>query len=89
MTDLLNTSFFDPIAGYIRMVKPAQNYIEINVPHGLTIDKDEVLKYYKNDAAIVYERGKPAILKGTLKDTKLFNYLLAKYYEIGPNLNTL
>lgn len=69
------------------MVKPAQNYIEINVPHGLVIDKDEVLKYYENDATVVYERGSPAILKGTLKDTKLFNYLLAKYYESGPNYN--
>lgn len=87
MDNILNTSFFDPIAGYIRVVKPAQNYLEIDVPHGLAIDKDEVLKYYKEDATIVYERGKPTKLKGTLKDTKLFNYLLAKYYERGPNFN--
>lgn len=87
MTDILNASFFDPIAGYIRVVKPAQNYLEINVPYGLIIDKDEVLKYYKEDATVVYERGYPAILKGTLKDTKLFNYLLAKYYENGQNFN--
>lgn len=86
MTDLLNTSFFDPIAGYIRMVGPAQNYIEIEVPIGLMIDKDEVLKYYEIDATVVYESGKPTILKGTLKDAKLFNYLLAKYYENGPKL---
>lgn len=89
MIEVLNTSFFDPIAGYIRMVKPAQNYLEIQLPHGLTIDKDEALKYYESDATVVYERGKPAILKGTLKETKLFNYLLAKYYENGPNYNSI
>jgi hypothetical protein len=88
MTDILNTSFFDPIAGHIRLVKPAQNYIEIEVPHGLTIDKDEVLKYYENDATLVYERSKSTMLKGTLKDPQLFRYLLAKYYENGPVLNS-
>lgn len=31
MTEVLNTSFFDPIAGYIRLVKPDENYIEIEV----------------------------------------------------------
>lgn len=86
MSEVLNTSFFDPIACYIRQVKPAENYIEIEVPIELTIDKDEVLKYYEDDATLVYERGKLAILKGTLKDAKLFNYLLAKYYENGPKL---
>lgn len=89
MMEILNTSFFDPITGYIRKVKPAQNYLEIDVPHGLTIDKDEVLKYYENDATLVYQRGEPTKLKGTLKDTKLYNYLLTKYYEKGPNFNSI
>ena len=88
MTEILNSSFFDPIAGFIRLVKPAQNYLEIEVPVGLTIDKDEVLKYYENDATLVYQRGELTKLKGTLKDAKLFNYLLAKYYDNGAAFNS-
>lgn len=87
MTEILNTSFFDPIAGYIRLVEHVRGYLEIEIPAGLTIDKDEVLKYYEDDVTAVYERGKPTILKGTLKDKNLFNYLLAKYYESGPKFN--
>jgi hypothetical protein len=87
MTEVLNTSFFDPIAGYIRAVIPAKNYIEIELPIGLVIDKGEALKYYDSDATVVYERGMSPILKGTIKDTMVFKYLLAKYYEKGPNFN--
>jgi hypothetical protein len=83
MTEVLNTSFFDPIAGYIRLLNPANKYLEIEVPIGLIIDKDEVLKYYEQDVTAIYQRGCPTILKGTLKDVNLFNYLMAKYYENG------
>jgi hypothetical protein len=88
MTEILNTSFFDPIAAYIRLVEPGRNYLEIEIAIGLTVDKDEVLKYYESDATLVYERGKPTKLKGTLKDAQLFGYLLAKYYENGPSFNS-
>lgn len=86
MSEVLNTSFFDPIAGFIRVIKP-NNYLEINVPIGLIIDKDELIKYFENDVTLYYEAGVQKIIKGTIKDVKLYNYLLAKYYENGPNFN--
>lgn len=87
MTDILNTSFFDPIAPYIRIVRPENNYIEIELPIGLSIDEKEVLKYFKEDVTVHYIRGAPRTITGTLKDTTLFNYLLAKYYTDGPKFN--
>jgi hypothetical protein len=87
MAELLNTSFFDPIAGYIKVVKP-NNYLEIQIPIGLTIDKEELLKYFDSDVEIVFERGKSGTIAGTIKDLEVFRYLLAKYYENGPSSGT-
>jgi hypothetical protein len=68
-------------------VQPGKNYIEIELPFGLSIDDKEVLKYFKEDVAVHYTRGEPTIITGTLKDPALFNYLLSKYYTDGPKLN--
>ena len=87
MTEILNTSFFDPIAPYIRSVQPEKNYIEIELPFGLSIDEKEVLKYFEEDVKVTYQIGNAPIISGTLNDTALFNYLFAKYYTTGPTFN--
>ena len=83
MTDILDTSFFDPIAPYIRSMGPGKNYLEIELPIGLAIDVKEAQKYFLADVVITYQVGVKPSLKGTVKDTALFNYLVSKYYEKG------
>lgn len=83
MIDILDTSFFDPIAPYIRSIAPGKNYLEIELPFGLIIDKNEVLKYFKEDLIIVYRAGTRPMIKGSLKDPMLFNYLVVKFYSSG------
>jgi hypothetical protein len=87
MTEILNTSFFDPIAPYIREVQAAKSFLKIELPAGLVMDEKEILKYFNEDVAVHYTRGEPVIITGTLKDPVLFNYLLAKYYSTGPTFN--
>lgn len=84
MSELINTSLFDPIIPYIRVFKAEGNYIEIEIPPGLSIDVDEARKYFSEDTTLNHERGKPTQLTGSLKDPALFSYCMAKYYEVGP-----
>lgn len=84
MSELINTSLFDPIVPYIRFFKAEGNYLEIEIPPGLAIDVEETRKYFSEDATLHHERGKSIHLTGSLKDPALFSYCMAKYYEVGP-----
>jgi hypothetical protein len=84
MSDLISYKIFDPIVPYIRVFKSEGNYIEIEIPPGLSIDADKARKYFTGNAELSRERGKPTFLTGSLKDSSVFSYCMAKYYEVGP-----
>lgn len=86
MTDIIQSEFFDPIIPYIRRIEPSINYLEIEIPSGLTVDVDVCRKYFCDDATLYYVRGESSTIAGSLKDPALFSYCTAKFYELGPNL---
>lgn len=84
MSELINMALFDPIIPYIRCIEPGKNYLEIEVPHGLTIETGEVLKYFSTDVVFSCERGKNERICGSLKNAELFSYFITRYYELPP-----
>lgn len=74
--------FFDPLICRIQHVRQADNYIEFTIPPNLSIDNSRVLLYFSEDAVLSFERGKPGVLRGTIKDKEVFDYLINKFKEL-------
>lgn len=90
MIEILNTSFFDPIVSLITLVKPPEKFVEITIPPGLSLDQNEILKYFNyDDATMHYARDEKNAerlntkLSGTIKDQRVFDYLYSKYNELN------
>lgn len=78
MSELINTSLFDPIVPYIRELSN-EGYIKIYMPPNLAFDIEEILKYFVNDTnlTLIYSRPHTELV-GFLKDGALIDYLFNK-----------
>jgi hypothetical protein len=79
---IIQSDFLDSLIKYIQHVRQVDNYIEFTIPPSLLIDNEEVLKYFHQDAVLQYERGKPGVPRGTIKDKNIFTYLINKFREL-------
>lgn len=77
MSELINTSLFDPIVPYIRELSNG-GWIRIDIPLSLALDIQEISKYMEGDVTLNYVRGSHTELMGFLKDTTLIDYLFNK-----------
>lgn len=79
---VIQPEFFDPLICRIMHVRQADRYIEFTIPPNLSIDNDQVLLYFNEDAVMTFERGKPGVLRGTIKDKEVFDYLVKKLKQL-------
>lgn len=82
MESVIQPAFFDPLICRIQHIRQADRYIEFTIPPNLSIDNEQVLTYFNQNAVMSFERGKPGVLRGTIKDKKVFDYLIKKFNEL-------
>lgn len=74
---IFDARIFDTIVPYILRIE-IDGRVEISAPNHLALDFDSIKAYFHEDATLFCERGKPSIIKGTLKDNDVINYLMNK-----------
>lgn len=82
MESVIQPEFFEPLICRVQHIRQADNYIEFTIPPNLSIDSEQVLMYFNQDAVMTFERGKPGVLRGTIKDKMVFDYLIKKFKEL-------
>lgn len=82
MESVIQSGFFDPLICRIMHIRQADMYIEFTIPPNLSIDNEQVVAYFNQDAVMTFERGKPGVLRGTIKDKEVFDYLIKKLKEL-------
>jgi hypothetical protein len=82
MESIIQPEFFDPLICHIMHIRQADRYIEFTIPPNLLIDNDQVLLYFNEDVVMSFERGKPGVLRGTVKDKEVFSYIINKLKEL-------
>lgn len=82
MEPVIYPVFFDPLICRIMHIRQVDKYIEFTVPPNQPIDNDQVLLYFNQDAVMTFEIGKPGVLRGTIKDKEVFDYLIKKLKQL-------
>lgn len=74
---IFDARIFDSLIPYIQRID-SDGRVEISTPPHLSLDFESIQTYFEADATLFCERGKPSLLKGTLKDSDVTNYLMHK-----------
>lgn len=82
MEPVIYPGFLDPLICRIMHIRQVDRYIEFTIPPNLSIDNDQVLLYFNEDAVMSFERGKPGVLRGTIKDKEVFDYIIKKLKQL-------
>jgi hypothetical protein len=76
-SSIFDARIFDSLVPYIQKLD-SLGRVEITVPPHLALDFESIKAYFNEDATLFCERGKPSLIKGTLKDSSVTNYLMNK-----------
>lgn len=82
MESVTYPEFFDPLICRIMHIRQDDRYIEFTIPPNNSIDNYQVLLYFNEDAVVSFERGKPGVLRGTIKDKEVFDYIINKLKQL-------
>lgn len=85
MNELIKTSDFDPLVGWIREMRPEDRFIKIDLPSHFVIDADSVTLFLDN-ASIEFIRHKDYVQRyvtGFVRDPTLYAYLTEKRKTSG------
>lgn len=78
--EIVQHEFFDSIVPYIVSITVFEKEITVRIPYNMRIDDKTVLQYFDINTTLNFTRNSPTVLKGKLKDRKVFDYLFNKCF---------